>query len=302
VPRGRKRSKRSYIGFADVPELGRFDDPLRRRQVRRMAENQVLGSWWRITFAVVSAPALATLLAGHFRRLPHWWPVVVILLVMSPSVYYWCRRRALRRVVRCELQRDGVPICIECGYDLRGLDTPRCPECGREFAHRLLGPSKPRRSVVRLVRPLPWVHRAFLAMHGWLAPEVRRQPDEALRFKATSNAYAHTPLSMVIGGVLLGVWIGLLIFSYVLMDKHLVAACLFALVGSAAIVALVPVIHRQRLREEIRKELRRQGIPTCPRCTYDLRGLTEPRCPECGASFPRELLEAPQSEPCQRRG
>jgi len=24
-------------------------------------------------------------------------------------------------------------LCIDCGYSLRGLITPRCPECGRAF-------------------------------------------------------------------------------------------------------------------------------------------------------------------------
>src|SRR5438045_4421546 len=36
--------------------------------------------------------------------------------------------------VRPEVSR-GHPIglCLTCGYALRGLPTPRCPECGREF-------------------------------------------------------------------------------------------------------------------------------------------------------------------------
>ena len=33
-------------------------------------------------------------------------------------------------------QRDGsqpIGLCLDCGYALRGLLTPRCPECAREF-------------------------------------------------------------------------------------------------------------------------------------------------------------------------
>src|SRR5436309_4826849 len=26
-----------------------------------------------------------------------------------------------------------IGLCLGCGYALRGLPTPRCPECGREF-------------------------------------------------------------------------------------------------------------------------------------------------------------------------
>lgn len=43
----------------------------------------------------------------------------------------------LRRSVRLDLRRAlveaGVPICLACGYQLRGLgpDARACPECGR---------------------------------------------------------------------------------------------------------------------------------------------------------------------------
>ena len=29
--------------------------------------------------------------------------------------------------------RGPIGLCLDCGYSLRGLPTPRCPECGREF-------------------------------------------------------------------------------------------------------------------------------------------------------------------------
>ncbi|MBL8879723.1 MAG: hypothetical protein JNG88_11445 [Phycisphaerales bacterium] len=30
------------------------------------------------------------------------------------------------------------PYCDDCGYDIRGLPSPRCPECGRELSEREL--------------------------------------------------------------------------------------------------------------------------------------------------------------------
>lgn len=34
---------------------------------------------------------------------------------------------------RMKRQREETGICLKCGYDLRGLDQPRCPECGTPF-------------------------------------------------------------------------------------------------------------------------------------------------------------------------
>src|SRR5687768_18521450 len=34
-------------------------------------------------------------------------------------------------------------------------------------------------------------------------------------------------------------------------------------------------------------------VPHCPLCDYDLRGLAEPRCPECGYRFTWEELRDP---------
>ena len=35
-----------------------------------------------------------------------------------------------------------------------------------------------------------------------------------------------------------------------------------------------------------------QATNCCPKCDYDLRGLTEPRCPECGEAFSLQEVAA----------
>ncbi len=47
-----------------------------------------------------------------------------------------------------------------------------------------------------------------------------------------------------------------------------------------AIYLLLPV--------HIRRKRKKKGL--CEKCAYDLRGLTEPRCPECGTAFDPKLL------------
>ena len=63
----------------------------------------------------VTAIAYITLLIGAFGAL----------------MYFGCRRA--RRKIRIDLAAAGHAICVTCGYDLRKLPEPRCPECGTPF-------------------------------------------------------------------------------------------------------------------------------------------------------------------------
>ena len=55
-----------------------------------------------------------------------WWlPVGVV------AVAVYCERAT--REVRRTFREIDPPQCVECGYCLKGLSQPRCPECGQEF-------------------------------------------------------------------------------------------------------------------------------------------------------------------------
>jgi hypothetical protein len=58
------------------------------------------------------------------------------LLVSAESRLFF--RAHWRRSLREQLVERGVPICLDCGYDLRGQVEPRCPECGTACAPSLL--------------------------------------------------------------------------------------------------------------------------------------------------------------------
>ncbi|MBN1347708.1 MAG: hypothetical protein JXQ73_33785 [Phycisphaerae bacterium] len=70
-------------------------------------------------------PAVGGALAGFLGAM---WPFFMVLVLRSKV------RVSLRR----QLVERGIPICIRCGYDLRGQTEPRCPECGTPFAEGLL--------------------------------------------------------------------------------------------------------------------------------------------------------------------
>jgi hypothetical protein len=52
--------------------------------------------------------------------------------------FQWAWRKPMRRHLRRRLVALGVPVCLECGYDLRGQTEARCPECGAAFDPHLL--------------------------------------------------------------------------------------------------------------------------------------------------------------------
>lgn len=80
-----------------------------------------------------------------WMALPRWSAIVVVslLVLIGTQVLRWYHLQPTRRRLREQLVRSGVPICIQCGYLLKGLSEPRCPECGREFDPKLLQVSGP---------------------------------------------------------------------------------------------------------------------------------------------------------------
>jgi hypothetical protein len=61
------------------------------------------------------------------------WGMTIVGYVI---VVYVAIRRDMPRALRKKLIECGVPVCLACGYDLRGLprDRTQCPECGRQFS------------------------------------------------------------------------------------------------------------------------------------------------------------------------
>lgn len=56
-----------------------------------------------------------------------------IQALMCGLVFNYFFRNRGRRFLREYLNERGHNLCVECGYDLRGQETPRCPECGIAF-------------------------------------------------------------------------------------------------------------------------------------------------------------------------
>lgn len=64
------------------------------------------------------------------------WNVVISVAVLSVAgaIGVAAGRRHWRRTMFVA----GPPRCATCGYQLTGLDRPRCPECGTPFDENLI--------------------------------------------------------------------------------------------------------------------------------------------------------------------
>ena len=71
------------------------------------------------------------------------WAAILLFLYWVPFLM----RGPLRKHLRETLVANGIAVCLRCGYDLRSLDDPRCPECGAPFDPALLDAASRTRSV-----------------------------------------------------------------------------------------------------------------------------------------------------------
>ena len=143
------------FNLSKYPELRHFNqdelEPALRKANQEVFSLRGSYSGWyglAIVLGGIAAPALVhpTLVYLFSRAFPsHSMPRPVSIGVsMSVSIgcAAWIALTVLSGKIRKSLRRQlleaGVPICLKCGYDIRGLSTPRCPECGGEFDPALL--------------------------------------------------------------------------------------------------------------------------------------------------------------------
>ena len=126
--------------WKQYPELEYFereDVPGVASEALTFARHEVMRTWrfWLTLLALVGLYMTAMMLVGRIMTQyfgsPDWVRHVAAgccYVVISGVVWRLFRQRTQHHL-REKLVQLGVPICILCGYDLRG-STGRCPECG----------------------------------------------------------------------------------------------------------------------------------------------------------------------------
>ncbi len=123
-----------------------------------------------------------------------------------------------------------------------------------------------------------------------LFPDLERFPTDQSRRKALSLALAegrmHWRYWLAVAGIVAAeVWFW---FS---MRRLGIPGAWRGLVGWLAVAVtvlacwLVVLSFKKRIRRSLWRSLADHGIPCCTSCGYNLRGLADARCPECGTPF-----------------
>ena len=119
------------------PELARFQSTRQQRYAWAVAGRAIVRrpAFW------ISVAIILIVEIGCAFSLPRWGVpmsmrgglrgALMILAGLAYIALLWAYRKRFRHSLRKQLVEDGIPICINCGYDLRG-SKERCPECGQE--------------------------------------------------------------------------------------------------------------------------------------------------------------------------
>jgi len=128
-----------YWRISSFPELDHLADDERRVLLRRYAGRKLMiGLLARSICGGVLLILLGGGIAGSVFSWRPSWPLLVYLVpLLVPGAialvyqYHLIRLRGALIVYLEEAARhQRLPMCLRCGYNLKGISGSRCPECG----------------------------------------------------------------------------------------------------------------------------------------------------------------------------
>lgn len=82
---------------------------------------------------VGAAVVFAGILIAEAAVPAYWYVAALVLAVMGFVAWTLLARRGRPLPARDGAEVERAPRCLRCGYNLTGLTSPRCPECGEPF-------------------------------------------------------------------------------------------------------------------------------------------------------------------------
>ncbi|HPF40355.1 MAG TPA: hypothetical protein P5081_24730 [Phycisphaerae bacterium] len=130
----REQSKR-------IPELALFDshdaatDASKRARKRLWKRKGVVAAYLAFSCLIATGIALLVAFSGFWKALaaPVWLRGAFVGFCNGIAMTFFWQYAVIgryRRLLREEMIQLGIPICVHCGYDLRGNESGVCPECG----------------------------------------------------------------------------------------------------------------------------------------------------------------------------
>ncbi|GMU82898.1 MAG: hypothetical protein AMXMBFR47_27690 [Planctomycetota bacterium] len=130
-----------------IPELNRFPDVFARSDAMHKALKDPTVSMHNGLFQFACWVTIA-MVTWQVLAIPNGMVVALAIVPILAGIAFLFHQRFIlgggvfRRRLREQLVASGVPLCLECGYDLRGQLEPRCPECGRAAPRPQPAPAK----------------------------------------------------------------------------------------------------------------------------------------------------------------
>ena len=117
-----------------LPELLLYEPGPERQRILQQAVN---GPRTHVAalLCVVGATGMFVLWDKLVESIPSDWSLypLFMLNLIGFGFAIWFTRRDIRRRLREQLVKKGIPVCITCGYNLTGNESGVCPECGTEI-------------------------------------------------------------------------------------------------------------------------------------------------------------------------
>ncbi len=125
-----------YWTIGALPELNHLSERERHHVLRTCAGPSVYFRLFRtaIFYGLATAAISLTIVS---RYVPRDTTLIVsgIAAVLTVIVSYQFCMRIIRADLRLTLingfRGERLPICLGCGYDLKGIEGDQCPECGK---------------------------------------------------------------------------------------------------------------------------------------------------------------------------
>ena len=116
------------------PELELIETSESEEVCKRACESMRLYGWTAVLAGIgglvflIGGPILAGVLRVDKDMVTGL--LLVAILLPAPFVQFFWLRAKIAQAIRTDLNERGKPVCMNCGYSLRGMPEPACSECG----------------------------------------------------------------------------------------------------------------------------------------------------------------------------